>query len=123
MLVNYVIIFVSEMEQSVKFYRDVIGLPLKFETTHWTEFATNGATWALHLSDSSDPVSDNQGPMPAGRCRPGLGVTDLEEFHRRMIENEVICIQEPEESFGARTAQYLDPDGLSISVGEIAQGS
>jgi hypothetical protein len=35
-----------------------------------------------------------------------------------MVERGVPCIQEPKEVFGARLAQYLDPDGLGISVGE-----
>jgi len=30
---------------------------------------------------------------------------------------KVSCIQEPTNVFGARLAQYLDPDGLGISVG------
>ena len=29
----------------------------------------------------------------------------------------VKCVQEPKNVFGARLAQYLDPDGLAISVG------
>ena len=39
-------------------------------------------------------------------------------FHRRRVENEVTCIREPEEIFGASIAQYADPDGLVFSVGE-----
>jgi hypothetical protein len=35
-----------------------------------------------------------------------------------MVANKVPCIQEPKEVFGARVAQYADPDGLVISVGE-----
>lgn len=46
--VNYAIVFVSDMKKGVAFYRDVLGLPLKLETPHWTEFATEGATLALH---------------------------------------------------------------------------
>ena len=46
MRVSYAIVFVSDMGRSVAFYRDVLGLPLKFETPHWTEFATDGATLA-----------------------------------------------------------------------------
>jgi catechol 2,3-dioxygenase-like lactoylglutathione lyase family enzyme len=44
MRINYAIVFVSDMKQAVAFYRDVMGLPLKFETPGWTEFATEGAT-------------------------------------------------------------------------------
>jgi len=106
---NYAIVFVSDMKRAVSFYRDVVGLPLKFESPGWTEFATDGATLALHASEGSNP---------AGRCRPGLSVPSLDEFHNRMVERNVPCIQEPKEVFGARIAQYLDPDGLAISVSE-----
>ncbi len=122
MKVNYAIVFVSDMKRSVSFYRDVIGLPLKFESSHWTEFATDGATLALHASDvpGSDAV-DSKG-LPAGRCRPGLSVPDLDEFHQKMADHDVRCIQEPKEIFGTKLAQYLDPDGLSFSVGEERRG-
>jgi predicted enzyme related to lactoylglutathione lyase len=50
----------------------------------------------------------------------GLNVPSLTDFHRRMVEMGVPCVQEPHETFGARVAQYLDPDGLTISVGETA---
>ncbi|MGH9317470.1 MAG: hypothetical protein ACRD1P_10215 [Thermoanaerobaculia bacterium] len=39
-----------------------------------------------------------------------------------MVEQNVPCIQEPKEVFGARIAQSLDPDGLAISVGEETRG-
>jgi catechol 2,3-dioxygenase-like lactoylglutathione lyase family enzyme len=37
MRVNYAIVFVSDMRRSVSFYRDTIGMPLRFESPHWTE--------------------------------------------------------------------------------------
>ena|SRR5256885_439919 len=118
MRINYAIVFVSDMKRSVSFYRDVIGLPMKFESPGWTEFATDGATLALHLSATSNTAADNPEQVPAGRCRPGLSVRDLDDFHKRMTAKNVRCIQEPKDVFGARVAQYLDPDGLAISVGE-----
>ncbi len=123
MRVNYAIVFVSDMKRSVSFYRDVLGLPLKFESPEWTEFSTEGATVALHRTDSQNPDQMNQQQTVAGRCRPGLNVPDLDKFHSRMIEADIPCIQEPEDVFGARVAQYLDPDGLAISVGEERSGS
>ena len=118
MRVNYAIVFVSDMKRSVSFYRDVFGLPIKFETPGWTEFATDGATLALHRSEGANPEKDTPQKEPAGRCHPGLSVPNLDEFHKRMVENNVRCVQEPRDVFGARIAQYLDPDGLAISVGE-----
>ena len=122
MRVNYVIVFVSDMKRSVAFYRDVIGLPLKFETPDWTEFATDGATLALHGGERPAQGPAGGREVPAGRCRPGLSVPDLDAFHARMVERNVPCVQEPKAVFGVRVAQYLDPDGLSLSVGEARTG-
>jgi lactoylglutathione lyase len=120
--VNYAIVFVHDMKQSVSFYRDVIGLPLRFESPGWTEFATDGATLALHTSDVSASPSGSRQPEPAGRCRPGLAVPNLDEFHKRMVDKRVPCVQEPRETFGARIAQYVDPDGLVLSVSDAGRG-
>ena len=117
MRVNYAIVFVSDMKRSVAFYRDVIGLPLKFDSPEWSEFATDGATFALHRAEKPADAAEGT-ELPAGHCRPGLSVPDLDAFHLRMVEHQVICTQQPKDLFGAKIAQYLDPDGLAISVSE-----
>ena len=118
MRVSYATVFVSDMKRSVSFYRDVMGIPLRFESPAWTEFETEGATLALHAADH--PSSDDHSPEkePAGRCRPGFRVPNLGEFHKKMVEKKVPCIQEPKDIFGVRIALYVDPDGLAISVAE-----
>ena len=121
MRVNYAMVFVSDMQRAVAFYRDVIGLPLKFQSPGWTEFATSGATLALHGTDSTDAATSHDAASADGRpgqCRPGFSTPDLEKFHRRMVAHGVPCIQEPKAVFGAKIAQYSDPDGLVFSVGE-----
>ncbi len=118
MRINYSIIFVSDMQRSVAFYRDVIGIPLKYETPHWTEFATEGATLALHKSDTSNLEAEPPGSEKPGTCRAGFQVPNLDEFHQRMLEHNVTCVQEPQETFGVKIAQYLDPDGLTLSVSD-----
>ena len=118
MRVNYAMVFVSDMKRAVAFYRDVLGLPLRFESPHWTEFATDGATLALHDAGGASSQSTAPHEATAGLCRPGFQVPDLDECHRRMIAHAVPCVQEPTEVFGARVAQYADPDGLVFSVGE-----
>jgi lactoylglutathione lyase len=121
MRLNYSIVLVREMNRSVSFYRDVIGLNLRFQSPVWTEFATEGATVALHLVE--DQGKEETGPVRerAGSCRPGLSVPNLTEFHARMLAMNVRCVQEPEQRFGSRIAQYLDPDGLVIAVSEAKQ--
>jgi lactoylglutathione lyase len=117
MRVSYAIVFVSDMARAVTFYRDIVGLPLRFESPAWTEFATDGATLALHCASASVTTDDGEREF-AGRCRPGFRVPDLDAFHNRMIEHDVRCLQEPKTVFGTRIAQYADPDGLVFSVGQ-----
>ncbi len=116
MRLNYAIIFVSDMKRSIAFYRDVVGMPLRFESPDWTEFATEGATIALHKSEATEKPSPTK--ESAGWCRPGVTVPGLTAFHQRMIEYKVPCVQEPKNIFGALIAQYVDPDGLAFGVSE-----
>ena len=118
MRLHYAMVFVSDMARGTAFYRDVVGLPLRFESPHWTEFATDGATLALHLAPGTGLPGASSHDESAGSCRPGFQVTDLEAFHERMTVHGVRCVQAPREVFGARVAQYADPDGLIFSVGE-----
>jgi lactoylglutathione lyase len=44
--VGAVILLVSDMERSVKFYRDVLNLPIKSQSDEWTEFFGSGTVIA-----------------------------------------------------------------------------
>jgi catechol 2,3-dioxygenase-like lactoylglutathione lyase family enzyme len=117
MRIQYAMVFVSDMKRSVAFYRDSLGLALRFETPEWTEFATDGATLALHAT-AAPASGETPHPIPAGTCRVGFRVPDLDVFHRKALAAGVRCTQEPKDVFGSRIAQYADPDGTVFSVGE-----
>jgi lactoylglutathione lyase len=119
--VNYQIVYVSDMQRSISFYRDVLGIPLRFESPEWTEFATEGATLVLHAAEAPAAEEDPR-KLRAGRCGAGFAVPSLAGFHEKMLERKVPCLQEPTQVFGAWVAQYVDPDGLAISVGETREG-
>ena len=115
---GYAMVFVIDMERSVAFYRNMLGLPLKFQSPEWTEFATEGTTLASHHASKPSDIATVQGQM-AGRCQLGFWVDDIEAFHQDMLAKEIMCIQSPrEEEFGAKLAVYADPDGLPFSVAE-----
>jgi catechol 2,3-dioxygenase-like lactoylglutathione lyase family enzyme len=117
MRLDYAIVFVSDMSRAVSFCRDILGLTLRFETSHCTEIEAGAATLALHLSTAPGDARDPR-EAPAGRARPGFSVSNLEQFHAAMIARNVPCVQEPREVFGARIATYVDPDGMVIAVSE-----
>ena len=110
MKLNYVIKFVSDMTRAVSFYRDVLGLPLKFESPGWTEFTTGETTLALH------PASDKN---PAGTLQLGFGVADVQTFYNKMVGSGVEFTMRPTKSeFGALLARFLDSEGAECTVGE-----
>ena len=109
MKLTYAIVFVSDMGRAVKFYRDVAGLTLKFESPGWSEFVTGQATLALHAAS---------GENPAGSVRLGFGVPDLHQFHREMTEKGVRFTKPPQkQDFGGELAEFVDSEGARLTVG------
>ena len=117
---SHAIIFVRDMARSVAFYRDLLGLPVRFESAKWTEFETPGSTLALHLADvPSNAAAISADAIPAGQCHLSFAVDDLDAFHQAMIAKGIPCLQPPEvEDFGGRLAGYADPDGQPFWVSE-----
>ena len=115
---RHVLVFVSDMDRSVAFYRDVLGWPLKCQSPERTEFATGGTTLALRYASRSSGAAAVQGEI-AGRCQLGFWVKDVDAFHRDTVARGTPCIQPPKEgASGAKFAVYADPDGLPFSVAE-----
>ncbi|HXY10804.1 MAG TPA: VOC family protein [Terriglobales bacterium] len=109
---RYVIKFVGDMDKAVKFYRDVLGLPLKFESPGWSEFATGETMLALH------PASDKN---LAGKVELGFTVGDVDAFYRDMSAKGVLFSIPPRrQDFGGVLAQFIDSEGAHCSVGAEA---
>jgi len=109
MKLNYVIKFVGDMNRAVKFYRDVFGLSLKFESPGWSEFDTGETTLALHPSSAKNP---------AGAVELGFTVADIQKFHQEMSAKGVQFSMPPtKQDFGGLLAQFLDSEGGHCSVG------
>jgi lactoylglutathione lyase len=116
---GYVIVFVSNMDKSVAFYRDILGFSVKHQSHKWTEFSTGETTLALHLADAADHPHTHA-KMPAGHCHIGLSVANINEFHTAIIGKGVKCIQPPKKEDVGSLAIYADPDGLPLSVSSEA---
>ncbi|HEV2119105.1 MAG TPA: VOC family protein [Candidatus Bathyarchaeia archaeon] len=121
--IDYVMIAVSNMDQSVGFYKDTLGLPLKYKTNEWTEFQTGATTLALHLSKPRIASASAQREMIAGTSTIGFTVTDLENTYRELKAKSVRFVMEPKmrEQEGVKLAVCLDPDGLEISISETVK--
>lgn len=118
--IDYVMIGVSNMDQSVGFYKDILGMPLKYKTNEWTEFQTGATTLALHISKPRIAPVNAQREMVAGTSTIGFNVTDLEKTYLELKAKNVRFVMEPKmrEKEGIKLAVCLDPDGLEISISE-----
>jgi lactoylglutathione lyase len=98
------------MDRTVRFYRDVLDLPLKFQSPGWSEFVTGETILALH------PASQKN---LAGAVELGFNVPDLEKFHQEMKAKGVQLSMPPtKQDFGGLLAQFVDSEGAHCSVGE-----
>lgn len=107
MKLNYVIKYVADMDRAVAFFRDRLGLELRFQSPGWTEFATGETTLALHASSDEHP---------AGSSSLGFGVDDIDDFYSGASEDGVEFTTEPTETFGRRIARFRDSEGAECGV-------
>jgi lactoylglutathione lyase len=115
MKLNYVIQFVADMDRAVRFYRDVLGLPLRFQSPGWSEFSTGETSLALHPASSKSP---------AGSVEIGFNVGNLEAFYQEMSAKGVQFSTPPtKQDFGGTLAQFLDSEGGRCSVAEQTANS
>jgi lactoylglutathione lyase len=124
--VDYIMVNVSDMSRSVAFYRDILGLSLKFESPGWSEFVTGATTLALHHTPTraGSEARAPAGPA-AGTCSIGFSVEDLDARHRELSARGAQFVLPPTEQVneGIRLAVCVDPDGLAISFAEPLGGN
>jgi lactoylglutathione lyase len=105
---SYVIEYVEDMTRAVVFYRDVVGLPLKAESPHWSEFSTGDTTLALHAASPKNP---------AGTFEIGFAVSDVAAFHQALVAKGVAFPLEPmKQDWGGVLAQFKDADDATVTV-------
>jgi lactoylglutathione lyase len=118
--VDYVMVNVSDMSRSVAFYRDTLGVPLKFESPGWSEFQTGATTLALHGAGARmGGEGAGHGPT-AGTCSIGFSVEDLDAAVADLASRGAHFVMLPTDQVneGIRLAVCVDPDGLPISFAQ-----
>ena len=95
---GYAIHFVADMDRAVAFYRDTVGLELKFSSPEWSEFATGATTLALHPASAENP---------AGTTHLGLHTDDIAG---------VRFTRAPKPEHGITLAEFVDSEGARVSL-------
>lgn len=122
--VDYTMVIVSDMKRSVQFYRDTLGIPLKFESPEWTEFDTGATTLALHGGGVAKEYQDTgDQSKTAGCCSIGFNVDNLDQTYEELKAKGMVFVDPPAErdGQGIKLAVGLDPDGLPISFAQLIE--
>lgn len=111
--VGAIVIGVRDIERSIVFYRDVLGLPLWPGAGQFAAFEVGSTTLLL-----SEGHWDILGARSSSGILIALNVTDLDHARRILGERGVSFASEPFLADGARVIRFLDPDGHLLSLVE-----
>ncbi|HEY3210925.1 MAG TPA: VOC family protein [Actinomycetota bacterium] len=117
--VDYVILYVRDLERSISYYRDVIGLPFKFSESGYAEFATDGTKFALFERARLPQLIGREGTEGEATMEVAFLVEDVDREANRLRQAGVTGLSGPvDRPWGQRTFHLLDPDGHVV---ELAQ--
>ncbi len=106
------ILYVKDWERALRFYRDVLGLPLAYPAeTGWAEFSLGGAALCIHGGRVA-----SAGPNTDGICSVGLAVDDFDGALGRLKAKGVAVGAPFSPCGGLRVAHFHDPDGNGVSI-------
>jgi lactoylglutathione lyase len=116
--VAYVILYVSDLDASIVFYKDVLGLPFKFQDAGYAEFGTTGTRLALYERRRAEwLIGRTVTPGPAAEVV--FLVDDVDAHARRLAASGAAVTSGPSDRpWGHRTVHLADPDGFIV---ELAQ--
>jgi len=115
---GHVILYVSDLDESVRFYRDVAGLPHRFTEAGYAEFDTGPTRFALYERRRATWLTGHDAvPGPAGEVV--LLVDDVDGLAVALRHRDVPVLNGPaDRPWGHRTLHVADPDGFVV---EFAQ--
>jgi catechol 2,3-dioxygenase-like lactoylglutathione lyase family enzyme len=112
--ISFVALFVKDLNVSLAFYRDKVGLPVKSTETGYVEFDTEGTKLALlDITAGRNLIGDQIQPQTARSLSLSLGeVENVDKTYEDLSKKGVNFIKSPKtQEWGQRTAYFTDPDG------------
>jgi len=103
---------VSDLQRAIAFYRDVLGLELKYAYSNYAGLDCGGVEIGLATARPAE--------APEGAPCVDLLVRGLDEAFRELSERGVRFLKEPHETaWGSRIALFCDPDGNRLQLVQI----
>jgi catechol 2,3-dioxygenase-like lactoylglutathione lyase family enzyme len=105
--------YVSDIERSIRFYSDVLGLQLQSQD-FVARFDADGVLFELVPSTDKGKVGGG------GNARLCLEVETLDQILSELKKKKV-RVEPPKSEHGGRLASFYDPDGNEICLWEYAR--
>ena len=114
--IGNIILEVKDLETSIKFYHEVLGMPIKNERRNWVDLGQqSGGVLSLHpasITTSNSTSSKENGILI------GLTVGDLHSAMDELTNAKVEVFRDVQERQSGKNAIILDPDGYMVSLFE-----
>ncbi|NIK93113.1 glyoxalase [Mangrovimonas sp. CR14] len=105
-------IMISQMDQSIQFYAEVLGLPLlNHWGDHYAEVQAANVILGLHPTKENTQIGDN--------LSIGLGVTNFDETVAELTAKGIIFNVEKDGYI--RLAHFKDPDQNALYLAEVQE--
>lgn len=118
------ILHVADLQRSVRFYRDLLGLPLEPgrnepESDPWFGGHHAEISWreGSYLHFALFPSRPPHHRVTTG-VELGFSVDDVPAIHERLVRSGAEVLHEPRPEPWGLTARYLDPDGNVVGITE-----
>ena len=114
--IGNIILEVKDLDASIKFYHEILGMPIKNERRNWVDLGQqSGGTLSLHpasITTSHTNSSKENGILI------GLTVGDLDSAMDELSAAKIEIFRDVQERQAGKNAIVLDPDGYMISLFE-----
>ncbi|MDC0186991.1 VOC family protein [Candidatus Nitrosopelagicus sp.] len=114
--IGNIILEVKDLDTSIKFYHEILGMPIKNERRNWIDLGQqSGGTLSLHpasITTSHTSSSKENGILI------GLTVGDLDSAMDELSDANIEVFRDVQERQAGKNAVILDPDGYLISLFE-----
>src|SRR3569833_940930 len=117
---RYLILYVADFEKSLRFYRDVLGVPVRAEHGTYVAFDTGSTILAFNNRESAREVTGlaiPDGEVASQSFEMRFAVEDVPATIESLRRQGVTIVKEPVvKPWGQTVAYVADPDGHYLEI-------
>ena len=110
--ISFISYAVSDLQQSILFYRDLLGLKLLLNNDNWAEFNIDGQRLAIYEKKNGNNTSDQSGATVYFEANP------IEDMVKDLRSKGIIFRGEIEVYSYGKLILFSDPDNNSLGLYE-----